>query len=147
MTVDRALENGDTVELGGVTLRAVASPGHTPGSTTWVTTIQENGTSYVLALVAGLGPNNGVQLIGNPNHPALVDQTLATYKALKALTPDIYIPGHPQQLFAGKLDRLRAGERPHPLADPAGHKKMIEDSEAGFIKRVEAEKARATAKP
>jgi metallo-beta-lactamase class B len=147
VTVDRALEANDTVTLGGVTLRGIQSPGHTPGSTTWLTTVQENGTSYEVAFVAGLGPNNGVQLIGNPKHPRLVEQTLGTYKTLKALTPDIYIPGHPQQLFAGKLDRLRAGERPHPLADRAAYKKMIEDSEAGFIKRVETEKAKGAAKP
>jgi metallo-beta-lactamase class B len=147
VTVDRALETNDTVKLGGVTLRAIWSPGHTPGSTTWLTTVQENGTSYEVAFLAGLGPNNGVQLIGNPQHPKLVEQTLGMYKTLKALNPDIYIPGHPQQLFMGKLDRLRAGERPHPLADKAAYKKMIEDSEAGFIKRVEAEKAKGAAKP
>jgi metallo-beta-lactamase class B len=146
VTVDRALEDNENVTLGGVTLRAVWSPGHTPGSTTWLTTVQENGTSYQVAFVAGLGPNNGPQLIGNPQHPQLVEQTLAMYKTLKALTPDIYIPGHPQQLFAGKLDRLRAGERPHPLANPAAYKKLIEDSEAGFLKRVETEKAKG-AKP
>jgi metallo-beta-lactamase class B len=146
VTVDRALERNDTVTLGGVTLRAVASPGHTPGSTTWLTTVQENGTTYEVAFVAGLGPNNGVQLIGNPKHPALVEQTLGTYKALKALTPDIYITGHPQQLLASRLDRIRAGERPHPLADRAAWTKMIADSEAAFIKRVEAEKAKAPAR-
>src|SRR6185312_3381856 len=123
-----------TVALGGTTLRAIWSPGHTPGSTTWVTTVQDDGTSYVVALVAGLGPNNGVRLIGNQKHPALVEQTLGMYKALKALTPDIYVPGHPQQLFAGKLERIRAGARPHPLADRAAYAKMIGDSEAGFIK-------------
>jgi metallo-beta-lactamase class B len=143
VTVDRALENNGAVSLGGVTLKAIWSPGHTPGSTTWLTTVQENGTSYDVAFVAGLGPNNGVQLISNPKHPQLVEQTMAMYKTLKALTPDIYIPGHPQQLFMGKLDRLRAGERPHPMADKAAYKKMIEDSEAGFIKRVDAEKAKA----
>jgi hypothetical protein len=57
------------------------------------------------------------------------------------------VPGHPQQFFAGKVERIRAGEVPHPLADRAAWTKMIGDSEAGFIKRVEAEKAKtATAR-
>jgi hypothetical protein len=69
------------------------------------------------------------------------------YKSLKALTPDIYVPGHPQQFFTGKVERIRAGERPHPLADRAAWTKMIEESEAGFLKRVETAKAKATATP
>ena len=140
--VDRILKDGDTVTLGGTTLRAVWSPGHTPGSTTWVTTVLDEGTSYVLAFLAGLGPNNGVQLIDNPKNPALVDQMLGTYTALKAIAPDIYVPGHPRRLFAGKVERMRAGETPHPLADRAAWAKMIEESEARFIDRVEAERQR-----
>jgi hypothetical protein len=49
-----------------------------------------------------------------------------------------------QRLFAGKLERIMAGETPHPLADRAAWAKMIEDSEANFVKRVEAEKAKTT---
>ena len=33
--VDRVLEHGDTVEVGGTSLRAVHNPGHTHGTTTW----------------------------------------------------------------------------------------------------------------
>lgn len=140
--VDRILKDGDTVTLGGTTLRAVWSPGHTPGSTTWVMTVQDEGTSYELAFLAGLGPNNGVQLIDNPKHPDLVEQTIGTYKALKALTPDIYVSGHPQRLFADTMERIRAGETPHPLADRGAWVQMLEDSETRFMERVESERQR-----
>ena len=144
--VGRILKDGDTVTLGGTTLRAVWSPGHTPGSTTWVMTVEDEGTSYLLAFLTGLGPNNGVQLIDNPKHPALVERTMGTYTALKAIAPDIYVSGHPQRLFAGKMESIRAGETPHPLADRAAWAKMIADSETRFMERVEAEKAVAAAR-
>ena len=44
--VDRVLKDGDTVSLGGTTLKAVWTPGHTPGCTTWTTTVRENGKPY-----------------------------------------------------------------------------------------------------
>ena len=37
--VDRVLKDGDTVTLGGVTLQAHLTPGHTKGCTTWTTTV------------------------------------------------------------------------------------------------------------
>ena len=44
--VDRVLADGDTVTLGGATLRAVWAPGHTPGCTVWTTPVQEAGKTY-----------------------------------------------------------------------------------------------------
>src|SRR5579862_5620891 len=44
--VDRILHDGDAVTLGGVTLIAHLTPGHTHGGTTWTTTAQEGGKTY-----------------------------------------------------------------------------------------------------
>ncbi len=38
--VDRVIKDGDTIALGGVTLRALWVPGHTQGATVWITTVQ-----------------------------------------------------------------------------------------------------------
>ena len=38
VTVDRVIEDGDTVTLGGMTLRALWTGGHTQGATMWMTT-------------------------------------------------------------------------------------------------------------
>ena len=44
--IDRVIIDGDTVSLGGETLTAHLTPGHTRGCTTWTTTATENGKSY-----------------------------------------------------------------------------------------------------
>src|SRR5580698_860762 len=41
--IDRVLHDGETVTLGGMTLMAHLTPGHTRGCTTWTTTAQEGG--------------------------------------------------------------------------------------------------------
>src|SRR4030095_6659429 len=94
--VDRVLKDGDTVTLGGTTLRAVWAPGHTPGCTVWTTSVADAGKTYSVAIFRCGGPNAGVKLIGNQRFPRLVDDALGTFRRLKMLTPDIYVTGHPQ---------------------------------------------------
>jgi metallo-beta-lactamase class B len=143
--VDRELKDGDTVALGGTTLRAVWAPGHTPGCTVWTMSVPDAGKTYAVAIFGCGGPNAGVKLIGNQRFPTLADDALGTFRKLKTLTPDIYVTGHPQMLFAGKIDRMKAGERPHPLLDPGGWSRMLDDAETNFMKRVQAERAKAQA--
>src|SRR5678815_2046081 len=62
--VNRVIKDGDTVSLGGVTLRAVWTPGHTPGATTWVTSIADGGRTYNVVFPGGAGPNPGPPVVG-----------------------------------------------------------------------------------
>src|SRR6185295_2791141 len=43
---DKLVHDGDTVSLGGTTLVAHLTPGHTKGNTTWTTTIVDGGKPY-----------------------------------------------------------------------------------------------------
>ena len=44
--IDRVLHDGDTVSLGGTTLTAHLTPGHTKGCTSWGLTVHEGGRAY-----------------------------------------------------------------------------------------------------
>src|SRR6266566_3520000 len=140
--VARILKDGDTVTLGGTTLRAVWTPGHTPGCTTWTTNVQEKGKPYAIVFQACGAPNAGVKLVGNTLFPTLVDDAMRSFRIQKALKADIYLPVHPETYFAGKVERIKAGESPHPLYDPQAYEKFVTDTEAGFQKRVQAERAK-----
>jgi hypothetical protein len=41
--VDRVVRDGETIQLGDVTLTAHLTPGHTPGCTSWSTTVRHQG--------------------------------------------------------------------------------------------------------
>ena len=95
--VDRVIEDGDTVSLGGVTLRALATPGHTQGATVWLMNVQEGGETYSVAFRGGEIPNAGSPLIDNPRHSTVVADTQWTLERLKNLEPpDLFLHNHPQ---------------------------------------------------
>ncbi len=141
--VARVLEHGDTVSLGGTTLRAVRAAGHTQGATTGFTTVEDMGRKYRIAFLGGTTPNGGVPLFNNPRHKNVIADTERTFKILKAeQPPDIYLQGHPQAAFAGKVDRIKAGDTPHPLLNGEAWTRNLTEGEANFQKRVTEERAR-----
>ena len=142
--VNRVLRHGDTVALGGITLRAIHVPGHTQGGTSWVTTVEDGGRMYRVMFQTGNTPNGGVALLNNPRHKNVIDDTRRSFKILKAeQPPGISLGGHPQAAFAKTIDAMRKGVRPHPLQlEPGAWIKQLEDGEAAFEKRVAEEKAK-----
>src|SRR5262245_38069244 len=49
--VDRILEDGEEVKLGGVTLVARRTPGHTRGCTTWTWQVADGGKTYDVVVI------------------------------------------------------------------------------------------------
>lgn len=132
--VGRVLKSGDDITLGGTTVKVIWTPGHTPGTATYVIPAQENGRSYQVVYGGPPGP-----ITGNPKYDTRPEDAFNAYKALRTLNPDIVIGGHPLNAFKGKLDALWANTRPSPLAlAPGQWTKMLDDSEAGFKKRLAA---------
>lgn len=146
--VDRILKDGAIVRLGSTRMRAVQAPGHTPGCTVWTTTVPDTlagkARPYSVAFYACAGPNLSVQLRDNPAFPKLVAETRGAFARLMKLKPDIYLTMHPKEQFAGKVEAIKAGTRPHPLHDPAAWRAMLQKGRAGFEARVNAERAAAT---
>jgi metallo-beta-lactamase class B len=130
------LEDGETVSLGGTTLEAIWAPGHTPGCTVWSMRAPEADKTYAVVFYGCVRPNDSVQLIGNPKFPHLVEETTRTFQRMRGLAPDIYLTMHPEELFAGKLDRIRSGARPHPLDNPSAWTKLLDEVESDFAERL-----------
>lgn len=139
--VDRVLGHGDTVTLGGVTMQAHLTPGHTKGCTTWTMTVQENGKPYVVAFIGGVGINEGVKLLGNTRHPAIIEDYARTFRILKELKPDVFLAQHPNIYgMAEKLRRLKAGAPENPFIDPDGYRRVVNEAEGRYLKQLEQER-------
>ena len=133
VAVDRVIEDGDTVTLGGVTLRALWTGGHTQGATMWMTTAQEGGDTYSVAFRGGEIPNQGARLFDNPRHPTVVADTQRTLRRLKELEPpDLFLHNHARYPSRELDPALPVDSRCATCLDAEGWSRLVAGVEAGF---------------
>src|ERR1700689_540227 len=72
--VDHVLHDGEEVSLGGTTLVAHLTPGHTRGCTTVAMKIQEDSKSYNVVIIGSIGVNPGYQLVDNKEVPGIAEE-------------------------------------------------------------------------
>ena len=127
------LADGDAVTLGGSTLVARHTPGHTPGCTSWTMTVEEDGQSYEVVIIGSMGSNPGFQFVDNPTNPTIADQYRQGFAVLRSLSPDIPLASHPAMYkMVEKYEQLAAGG-PNPFVDPEGYIAEIDAVETLFL--------------
>jgi metallo-beta-lactamase class B len=109
--------DGEAVTLGGVSVTARSTPGHTAGSTSWTWTSCEGGKCLNLVFAASLNPvsADGFRFTGTP----LPETFRRSGQRLAALPCDILVSAHPDNSgMAAKLKAREAGASPNPFIDP-----------------------------
>ena len=139
--IDRVLRDGDRVMLGGSTLVARLTPGHTKGCTTWTTTVQEDGRELSVVIIGSMGSNPGFQFVDNKDNPNIAEEYKQGFRVLRSLKPDIPLASHPAMYnMTAKVERL--GARPNPFIDPAGYTAEL-DAVEGLFNQVLAAQQKA----
>ena len=133
VSVDRVVEDGDTLTLGGMLLRAVWTGGHTQGATMWITTVREEGRTYTVAFRGGEIPNAGVPLIDNPRHPTVVEDTQRTLRLLKDLAPpDLFLHNHVRAQSSELNPDLPVNPNCASCLDAEGWMAFVANAESSF---------------
>ncbi|MCL2430855.1 MAG: subclass B3 metallo-beta-lactamase, partial [Alphaproteobacteria bacterium] len=110
--IDRVLHDGDRVTLGGTTLTAHLTAGHTPGCTTFTTTAQEGGKTYNVMIGCSLRP----PMVPTPDIVATFRRTFATVRSLPC---DVQLGDHGAQYgMQEKYAKMKEGS-PNPFIEPA----------------------------
>jgi metallo-beta-lactamase class B len=132
--VDRTLHDNDTVTLGGTTITAHKTAGHTQGCTTWSMQTHEGGRTLNVVIVGGWALNPGVPLVpshGKPAaYPGITTDFEHTFATLKAVPCDIFLGAHGGYFnMLSKLDRLPV-EGPSVWIDPDGYRRAVVEHES-----------------
>ena len=131
VTVDRAVKDGAKVTLGDTTLIAHATPGHSPGCTSWEMTVKDAGQDRsVLFFCSGTVALN--RIAGNPTYPGIAEDYRATFAKVKAMKVDVLLGPHPEAFgMEAKLKERKEG-LPNPFVNPGENAAYIAQMEKGF---------------
>jgi metallo-beta-lactamase class B len=146
--VDRVLRDGEEVRLGGTTLVAHLTPGHTRGCTTWTLVATEDGKPYRVVIVGSPNVNPGYILVNNREYPGIAEDYKQTFTTLKAMACDVFLGAHGAYYgLEEKYKRLEKGGA-NPFVDPEGYRSYIAEREQAFLEELaKQEKEAASTAP
>ncbi|MBP7401467.1 MAG: MBL fold metallo-hydrolase [Clostridia bacterium] len=140
---DRELEDGDIIALGSVTVRAVATPGHSDGVMSYFFDVTENGRTLTAGLLGGAGLNTlcrpFVERFSRTHARADFVRSLAKVRSEKV---DITLGNHaPQNRTPEKRARqLACTDASNPFVDPAEWAGMIDGIRAAYDRMLQDER-------
>jgi len=141
--VDRVLHDGDTVSLGGTTLTAHLTAGHTKGTTTWTLDETEGGRTLHVVIVGSPNVNPGYKLVGNQTYPQIASDYRHEFEVLKKLTCDVFLGAHGGYFdLLAKYDRFKNGDK-NAFIDPEGYKAYVADRQQAFEKALHRQSSAA----
>ena len=134
----RTVRDGESVELGALSVKAHYTPGHTQGGISWTWKERENGRAmnmvYADSLNAIAGP--GFRYSGNTLYPAAKADIERSIARVAALPCDILVTAHPDAVDL--IERQAKGKA--ALVDPGACQRYAETGRARLAKTLEAEK-------
>jgi metallo-beta-lactamase class B len=142
--VDRRIQDGDTVELGGMTLTAHLTPGHTRGCTTWTFTVEDHGRSLHVVVLGGLTVP-GHTLVNNAKYPTIAEDYEHAFDVAEHLPCDIFLGAHAGYFNGQEKVALarKSPEGPNPFIDPDGYHAHIAAEHKAFLEELARQKAAA----
>jgi metallo-beta-lactamase class B len=129
--VDTVVHDGQSVAVGDAVLTAHLTPGHTPGCTSWTTTVRDEKRPLRVLFLCSITVAGNI-LVGNSAYPTITVDFEETFAKLSTMKADIVLTSHPE--IADVLERqarVEAGDR-NAFIDPTALSRIVAESKAAF---------------
>jgi metallo-beta-lactamase class B len=123
--VDRTIRDGESVTIGGTTLVARLTAGHTRGCTTWTTSVQEGGRTYNVVFHCSLRAPGKIT-------PEIEREFARTFKLVRSLPCDVPLGDHPAQYNMHAKHAKLGGGAMNPFIDASNCRVEADIQEAMF---------------
>jgi len=138
--VDRVLRDGEIVRVGPIAMKAIFTPGHTPGCTSWSTTVKDHGRSLSVVFPCSI-TTGGNRLVGNKGYPGIVADFRHSFARLESMKADVVLPGHPDLTDVQGRAARRKDDSPDAFIDAGLLRKLVADSRRDFERDLAKEEA------
>jgi len=137
--VDQRLKDGGSVSLGGVTLTARVTGGHTRGCTSWDFEIRDAGETRRVVSICSLSVLEGMRFREDPTYPDIEADFRRSFETLERIPAEIFLASHAGFFdLEGKRARLGA-PGPNPFVDPEGYRAYVARARQRFEDALAAE--------
>ncbi|HZS59264.1 MAG TPA: subclass B3 metallo-beta-lactamase [Gemmatimonadaceae bacterium] len=117
IAVDRVVADNETLHAGSIAITAHLTPGHTPGCTSWSTTVREDDRPVNVLFLCSITVAGNV-LVKNAVSPNIATDYEATFKKLEGMQADVVLTSHPEMAdILAREGRHQPGQ-PNPFIDP-----------------------------
>lgn len=139
--VAHEIEDGEAIHMGGIELKVVLMPGHTPGSVGYTMRVTENGKTYNVVIANMASINGGTVMTGSKtSYSGIAEDYARTFALQKALPVDIWVAAHASQYNLHDKFSPGDGYDPERFVDPEGFRAKVASYEDAYRKHLESER-------
>lgn len=129
---DKVIHDNEILRSGEVTIRALLTPGHLPGSTSWIFTLPDGKKMIYAESLA----TPGYYLVNNKNYPEIIDDMRHSFETLAAQQVDIFIANKGERFsLSEKMVKLNEGDK-NSFIDERGLQRYVEMAKETFENQV-----------
>lgn len=143
----RVMKDGEAIQLGGTTVTARYTPGHTPGATSWTWRSCEGDRCLNMVYADSLTAvsRDGYRFSDDKGSPNIVDIFRATFNKVASFPCDIILSTHPvstgmdDKLAARVKDNVAPGAARDPFVNPQSCASLADVSRQNLDERLQTE--------
>jgi metallo-beta-lactamase class B len=134
--VDRRLQNGDIIELGGTRLVMLHHPGHTKGSSSYLLDVKDEQRTYRVLIVNMPSIITDRKFSDIPAYPDIAKDYEYTLEAMKKLSFDLWFSSHASQFNLHNKHKPGDAYNPEAFSDRKGYDQAVKEHEAQYLKKM-----------